>query len=138
MIPYAVATREMWTRYPTAQQNYWLPTNDGRKGRQVSEETPAPEYDPQTETRDAYLRRMGVYMEQQEAAAAAAGGATRPRRDPRAWQWLVAHVVKGTSYAKIWTTDPTLTRKSRNVVREACVNLAKLIELPLAKNPAQK
>jgi hypothetical protein len=131
-VPYAQATRRFWSEHLNAP-NVWLDRDDVQ-GALVpdEEEIHPPTYDPRTETRAVYQRRVDAYITACESAAEQQGFTRRPRKDPRAYHWLVESLVHRKTYADLWRADSSVT--SRNTIRNACVELTRLLD----DEPAQK
>jgi hypothetical protein len=135
VLPYATWTRRFWSEHPQSG-NYWIGSDlwNG-KGRQITDDQPdphPPEYHPRWQTREDYLQRVAEYVRLREGTPYAAAGEPRPLRDPRHWTWLARHVVCDESYADLWRADNTGLQRS--AIREACVSLARFIEITLPTN----
>jgi len=122
-MPYVESTWRFALEHPSSRL-YWIDRRDlaGALVFEDSEEdSPAPIYDPMTETAAAYRERVEIYIAERELACRSRAVAKRPRKAPQAFEWLVQHLVKRKTYADIWKTTATIN--SRNTVRNACVDL---------------
>jgi hypothetical protein len=132
VLPYAVATRRVYATSPNAKALAWIGADTA--GALVPDDpaTQPRNYDPTIETRTQYLAYMNEYVQARETAQT--DRLKRPLKDPRAFSWLVQHVVMERSYADLWRADATVS--SRNTIPEACAKLAALIDLPLPPGKA--